>query len=101
MPRQLRAHSLPLEQTWALDVRDGARVLWETDQEKLRRNWAAALDHKTKMWPRRGGLTRERWRLWGERLRGLSREEGKWDVETRVVVMEAAEVIENILEDSN
>ncbi|KAI0386662.1 hypothetical protein F5Y04DRAFT_242077 [Hypomontagnella monticulosa] len=107
LPRPPKAHRLPLARAWALDVRvaatwvrDGGRVLWETDQEKLRRDWAAALDGKTELWPRRRGLTRERWRLWGERLRRLRREEWKWDEETNVVIAEAAEVVESLLKSS-
>ncbi|KAJ5374778.1 hypothetical protein N7517_006784 [Penicillium concentricum] len=105
-PRQPKAHRVSSEQVWALDVRvaavwmrDGGRSLWETDYDELRWHWAAALDYQTELWPREDGLTRERWRLWEERLRALSTE-GILDEETRVVVTEAAEVVSGILEDS-
>ncbi|OQE43576.1 hypothetical protein PENCOP_c003G03458 [Penicillium coprophilum] len=103
-PRQPKAHRMSSEQLWALDVRiaaiwmrDGGRVLWETDNDELRRHWAAALDDPTELWPRENGLTRDRWRLWGERLRALCTE-GILDKKTRVVVTEASEVVSGILE---
>ncbi|KAJ5169668.1 uncharacterized protein N7500_002451 [Penicillium coprophilum] len=102
--RQPKAHRMSSEQVWALDVRiaaiwmrDGGQVLWETDGDELRQHWAAALDGPTELWPREDGLTRERWRLWRERLRALSTE-GILDKETRVVITEAAEVVSGILE---
>ncbi|CAG8906343.1 unnamed protein product [Penicillium egyptiacum] len=101
-----KAHRMSSEQVWALDVRaatwmrDGGWALSEADYEELRRHWAAALDDKTELWPRGDGLTRERWLLWGERLRGLSIE-GTLDKETVAVIVEAAEVVSGILEDSN
>lgn len=79
-------------------MRDGGRVLWETDQEELWEHYTAALVDKTELWPREDGLTRERWQLWGERLRALSTDERNLDVETRAVVTEAAEAVEGILE---
>lgn len=81
-------------------MRDGGRALWKTDHEELRRHWAAALDDKTEPWPREDGLTRERWRLWGNKLRALSTEEGRLNEETRAVLTEAAEVVEGILEEN-
>ncbi|KAJ5203232.1 hypothetical protein N7449_005311 [Penicillium cf. viridicatum] len=99
--RPQKAHRMSSEQLWALDVqvaatwmRDGGRVLWEADYEL--RHWAA-LDDKTELWLR-GGLTRERWILWGKRLRALSRQ-GILE-ETVAVVVEAADVVSGILEDS-
>lgn len=99
--RSQKAHRMSSEQLWALDVqvaatwmRDGGRVLWEADYEL--RHWVA-LDYKTELWLR-GGLTRERWILWGKRLRALSRQ-GILE-ETVAVVVEAADVVSGILEDS-
>ncbi|KAJ5206154.1 hypothetical protein N7491_003226 [Penicillium cf. griseofulvum] len=80
-------------------MRDGGRALWKTDYDELRRHWAAALDDPTELWPREEGLTRQRWGLWEERLRTLSTKE-VFNEETRVVVTEAAEVVNSILEDS-
>lgn len=106
--RESVAHRISAEQLWALDVRvtatwvrDGGRALWETDHAKLRRNWAATLEFETDLWPRKDGLTRERWTLWRERLRILSIDEQSLDEETRAVVIEAAQVIENILHESS
>ncbi|KAF2177740.1 hypothetical protein K469DRAFT_719484 [Zopfia rhizophila CBS 207.26] len=106
--RQPKAHRMTAEQVWALDVRiaatwmrDGGRALWETDHEELRRHWAAALDEKTELWPREDGLTRERWRLWEERLRALSTEGGNLDEKTRAVLTEAVEVVKGILKESS
>lgn len=103
-PREPKPHRMSTEQLWALDVRvaaiwmrDGGRALWETDRDELRRHWGLALDDKTKFWPGEDGLTRERWLLWGERLPALSTDEGKLDEETRVVLGEAAEVVDAIL----
>ncbi|RHZ50977.1 hypothetical protein CDV55_102636 [Aspergillus turcosus] len=99
-----KAHRIPPEQVWALDVRvaatwvrDGGLALWEADQEELRRHWAAALDEMTELWPREDGLTRERWQLWERRLRELSTEEKLLDGDTRAVVAEAAEVVSGLL----
>lgn len=71
-------------------MRDGGQVLWEADYEELR-HWA--LDDKTELWLR-GGL----WILWGKRLRALSTQ-GILE-ETVAVVVEAADVVSGILEDS-
>lgn len=71
--------------------------MWETDYEHLRQHWAAALDETTELWRREDRMTRERWRLWEERLRSLSREDGSLSAETRAVAMEAADVIGDIL----
>lgn len=101
---QPRAHRLPPDQVWALDVRitavwvrDGARALWETDYNELRQHWAAALDEKTELWPTGDGLARERWQLWRDRLRSMRTEGNSLDIETRAVVSDAADVVTNIL----
>ncbi|GIK02217.1 hypothetical protein Aspvir_006266 [Aspergillus viridinutans] len=103
---QPKAHIIPPEEVWALDVRvaatwvrDGGVALWEADHEELRRHWAAALDEKTELWPREDGLTRERWQLWERRLRELSAEGEVLDGETRAVVAEAAEVVSGLLKE--
>ncbi|KAJ5306241.1 hypothetical protein PENANT_c077G04948 [Penicillium antarcticum] len=103
-----KAHRMTPEQLWVLDVRvtaiwirDGAWALWEADHEELQRHWAAALDDKTELWPKEDGLTRERWILWGGRLRVLSTENGILDEETRAVVTEAVEVVRNIVEETS
>ncbi|KAI1762466.1 hypothetical protein GGR53DRAFT_532608 [Hypoxylon sp. FL1150] len=105
-PREPGAHKIPPEQVWALDVRvaamwvrDGGEALWgmNLNSGELREHFAATLDYKTELWPREDGLTRERWRLWGERLRVLSTEERNFDEETRAVITEAANVVEDIL----
>ncbi|CAI7677224.1 unnamed protein product [Penicillium discolor] len=102
--RSAKAHRMSSEQLWALDVhvaatwmRDGGRALWKADYEELR-YWAAALDDKTELWLR-GGLTRERWILWGKRLRAFSIQ-GILEEETVAVVIDAADVVSGILEDS-
>ncbi|KAL5044281.1 hypothetical protein BDW71DRAFT_186320 [Aspergillus fruticulosus] len=102
---EAKAHRISPEQTWALDIRvaatwmrDGGRALWKMDYGELRQGWAAALDDTTALWPRQDGLTRERWELWGNRLRELSTEE-ILDGDTRAVVVEAAEVVGRLLED--
>jgi len=105
---QPKAHRMTPEQMWALDVRvaaiwmrDGGRALWEADHEELRHHWAAALDDKTELWPREDGLTRERWRLWGDRLWALSTEKGILGEETGALVTEAAEAVDSIIEESS
>ncbi|OQD65190.1 hypothetical protein PENPOL_c006G01076 [Penicillium polonicum] len=102
--RPAKAHRMSSEQLWALDVqvaatwmRDGGRALWEADYEELR-DWAAALDDKTELWLK-GGLTRERWILWGKRLRALS-VQGILEEEAVAVVIEAADVVSGFLGDS-
>lgn len=90
---QLRELDIRVTATW---VREGARALWETDGEELRKHWTAALDEETESWPRRDGLTRERWELWGKRLHGMSEEDGLGE-ETSSVAREAAEVVEGLL----
>ena len=101
---QPKAHRMPPEQVWALDVRvaatwmrDGGRALWETDHVELREYWGAALDDKRELWPREDGLTRERWQLWRERFQALSTDEGNLDQETRTVIKEAIETVEDLL----
>lgn len=101
-----QAHRVPPDQVWALDVRiaatwmrDGGRALFETSEEELRRHWAAALEEKTDYWPRKDGLTRDRWRVWVERLRALSAEV-QFDGETRAATKEAAEIADGFLEGS-
>ncbi|KAL4995723.1 hypothetical protein BDV10DRAFT_202786 [Aspergillus recurvatus] len=100
-----KAHRIPPEQAWALDIRvaavwmrDGGPALWKTDYEELRQGWAAALDDTTALWPRQDGLTRERWELWESRLWELSTEKSL-DADTRAVVVEAAEVVGRLLGD--
>jgi hypothetical protein len=102
---QPKAHRIPPEQVWALDVRvaatwmrDGGLALWEADHEELRRHWATALDDKTELWPREDGLTRERWQLWERRLQDLSTEVEILDGELRAVVAEAAKLVSGLLE---
>lgn len=105
-PRKEEAHRLTAEQLWALDVHaaatwllDGGRALWETDHKYLREHWGKSLDWKTELWPREDGLTPERWRLWKERLRTLSNEDGCLNEETRALAIEAADVVKSILEE--
>lgn len=102
--REPKPHRMSTEELWALDVRvaaiwmrDGGRALWETDREELRRHWGAALDERTELWQREDGLTRDRWVLWGDRLRALSTEGEKLDEETRLMLGEAAQVVESML----
>lgn len=97
-------HRMSAEQLWALDVRvaaiwvrDGAQALWNTDYGDLRKEWEAALDEPTDLWPREDGLNRERWQLWEERLLALSTDEASLDEETRGLVKEAYEVTEELL----
>ncbi|KAH8711962.1 hypothetical protein GQ44DRAFT_714184 [Phaeosphaeriaceae sp. PMI808] len=103
-PREEEAHRLTTKQLWALDIRavatwllDGGRALWETDYEYFRKYWADTLDWKSERWPREDGLTGERWRLWEERLRTLSKEDESLDDGTRAMAVEAADVIKSIL----
>ncbi|KAF4212368.1 hypothetical protein CNMCM8980_002985 [Aspergillus fumigatiaffinis] len=102
--QQPKTHRISQEKVWALDVRvavtwvrDGAVALWEADGEELRRHWGAALDEKTELWPRKDGLTRERWELWGRRLRELSTEGVILDGEMMAVVEEAAKLVSRLL----
>jgi hypothetical protein len=104
-PRQSKPHRLSSEQLWVLDVRvaatwlrDGARVLWETDVEYLREHWAAALDDETQLWPCNKGLTRGRWSLWEDRLRGLAIDEAHFEEYTRSIMSEAANVVNELLQ---
>lgn len=101
---QPNMHGTSLEQVRALDIRiaamwlrDGARALWETDYGELRRHWATALDEKTKLWRRDDGLTRQRWQLWGQRLRTLSTGKEGLESDTKKVIAEAAQVIDSLL----
>lgn len=100
------AHRLPPDQVRALDVRIaatwmriGGRALFETSDEELSRHWAAALEEKTDYWPRTDGLTRDRWRVWVERLRALSADT-LFDAETRAASTEAADIAEDFLNGS-
>jgi hypothetical protein len=102
--REQNRNRMSAEQVWALDVRvaaiwvrDGAQALWNTDYEELRKNWEAALDESTDLWPREDGLNRERWKLWGKRLLALSTDEASLDEETRGLVKEAYEMVEELL----
>ncbi|CAN9270682.1 unnamed protein product [Alternaria alternata] len=104
LPRQPDKHRMSAEQLWALDVRvvaiwvrDGGRALWNTDYGELREEWEAALDEPTDLWPREDGLNRERWQLWEERLLALSTDEASLDEETRGLVKEAYDVVEDLL----
>jgi hypothetical protein len=63
----------------------------------MRKRWEAALDEPTDLWPREDGLNRERWKLWEERLLALSTDEASLDEETRGVVKEAYDVVEDLL----
>ena len=103
-PRQPDKHRMSAEQLWALDVRvaaiwvrDGARALWNTEYGELRKEWEAALDEPTDLWPREDGLNRERWQLWEERLLVLSTDEASLDEETRGLVKEAYKVVKELL----
>lgn len=103
---QHNTHRLPPHQVWALDVRiaatwmrDGGRALFETSQEELKQHWAAALEEETDYWPRKDGLTPDRWRLWLERLRALSADV-RLDEETRAATREAAETVQDLIEGS-
>jgi hypothetical protein len=102
--RQPDKNRMTAEQLWALDVRvaaiwvrDGARALWNTDYGELRKEWEVALDEPTDLWPREDGLNRERWQLWEERLLALSTDEASLDEETRGLVKEAYEMVEELL----
>jgi hypothetical protein len=104
-PRQSKPHRLSSEQLWALDVciaatwlRDGARALYETDVAFLRKHWTAALDDETQLWPCDRGLTRERWSLWEDRLRGLAIDEAHFEEYTRSIMSEAANVVNELLQ---
>ncbi|KAI4941956.1 hypothetical protein J4E91_010506 [Alternaria rosae] len=97
-------HSIPLEQVRALDVhvaaiwlRAGGWAFWNTNHGKLRERFAWPLDDETELWPRRDGLTPERWALWEKRLWALSTYGHSFDEETRAVVKEAYEVFKEIL----
>lgn len=105
-PSKEEANRLTTEQLWSLDIYaasiwllDGGRALWETDHEYLREHWATTLDWKTELWPREDGLTTERWRLWEERLRSLSTEDGGLDEKVRDIATQAANEIKSILEE--
>ncbi|RDW84197.1 DUF3632 domain-containing protein [Aspergillus mulundensis] len=108
LPRPDRTvHVISPDELWTLDVRvaatwmrDGGLALWEADGEDFRRHYAATLEFKTDLWPREDGLARERWELWGRRLRELSTD-GSLDEETRAVVVEAAGVVTRLLEETD
>jgi hypothetical protein len=94
------------KEIWAIDVRVvatwlnfGATALWEADQEELRRTSAATLDFERELWPQakeKGGLSRERWAFWRERLMEFS-EDAELDEEVRRSCKEAAEVVGGLL----
>ncbi|THX09189.1 hypothetical protein D6D13_06137 [Aureobasidium pullulans] len=103
--RDAGPHRISSDQLWALDVRvtatwlrDGAQTLWETDSEALRRYWAAALEEETELWPRKDGLTKERLRLWLDRIRSLATDREHFDQMTRVIIAEAADVVGELLQ---
>ncbi|KAL4904018.1 hypothetical protein BDW74DRAFT_179108 [Aspergillus multicolor] len=100
-------YSIPQQQVWYLDVRvtaiwirDGARALWDVNLKLLWFYYTNALESKTDLWPREDGLERERWELWGRRLRGLQGSDDKaLDEDTKAVVAEAADVLEALLQE--
>jgi hypothetical protein len=101
-----KVHRITAEQLWSLDIcaattwlLDGGRALWETDRGFLREHFGKSLDVKTELWPREDGLTAERWRLWEERLRALSTEDGSLDEKVRAQAIRAADEIKSILEE--
>lgn len=107
-PRKEEAHRLTAKELWALDIQaaatwllDGGCALWETDYNYFRKHWAETLDWKTERWPREDSLTPERWQLWEERLRALSKEDKSLDNKIRAMAMEAADVIKSILEEKS
>ncbi|KAK0658055.1 hypothetical protein B0T16DRAFT_341066 [Cercophora newfieldiana] len=93
-PEEVRAIDVRVVATW---LKFGGRVLWEADQAELRKHFGAALDWERDLWPKKDGLTRERWAFWAERLWGLGEDE-RFDEQLRTLVKEAAEVIEGLLE---
>lgn len=102
---QLKSHRISSDQLWELDVRvtatwlrDGAQALWKADARALRAQWAVALDEETDFWPGNRGLTRERWRLWEDRLHGLAADCEHFDELTRTVICGAANVIHKLLQ---
>ncbi|KAK3342034.1 hypothetical protein B0T25DRAFT_636024 [Lasiosphaeria hispida] len=92
-PGELWKMDVRVAATW---VKHGGWALWEADQGELRGHCPAALDWETELWPRKDGLTRERWVLWAARLRGLG-VEGVFDEELTTLVNEAAAVVEGLL----
>jgi hypothetical protein len=105
-PTKREAHRITAEQLWSLDIcaattwlLDGGRALWETDCGFLREHYGESLDVKTELWPREDGLIAERWRLWEERLRALSTEDGSLDEKVRAEAIRAADEIESILKE--
>jgi hypothetical protein len=105
-PKKEEGHTLTAEQLWSLDIcaattwlLGGGRALWETDYGFLREHYWESLDSKTELWPREDGLTAERWRLWEERLRALSTEDGSLDEKVRAEAIRAADEIKSILEE--
>jgi len=106
--------SLSPRETWRLDIRaaatwlrDAGEVLWakwmhrdDDGGEGLRRHYADALDDGTEMWEGGKGLTRDRWAFWARRLREIGGDDdsGLDDEETRGVALEAARVVERLLE---
>jgi hypothetical protein len=103
--RQTKPHRLSAEQSWALDVRvaaiwlrAGARALWETDADFLREHWTLALDEETQSWPCNEGLTKQRWRLWEDRMRALAADGKRIRESTTTVMLEAADVVKELLQ---
>ncbi|KAH9882559.1 hypothetical protein J1614_000795 [Plenodomus biglobosus] len=103
-PSDTRPHRLSSEQKRALDirvaatwVREGGRHLAAMEPAELRQHWAAALDEQTEFWPRKDGLTWERWKLWMERLIALRAGEEVLDEETRGITAQAVDVIRDIV----
>ncbi|KAK5659755.1 hypothetical protein OQA88_966 [Cercophora sp. LCS_1] len=94
---------LSKREVWEVDVRVaatwlkfGAHVLWEVETGYLREHFARTLDWGTGLWEEGKGLTKERWALWAERLRGVSGE-GDWDEEVKALMGNAAAVVEGLL----
>jgi hypothetical protein len=106
-PKEEEPHRFTAEEVWSIDIEaaatwliDGARILWETDRENLRKLYGRSLDLPTELWPREDGLTPERWQLWEERLRALSTEDRGLDEKVRNLAIRAADEIKSVLEEN-